>query len=481
MNLYATERISPRKAYTPEGFLICFDVPIARTGIQKYLPEELRSQGVPAHACRPGEDGMVDVNRPAAEVFRDATLASALGKPIVIHHPGEDVTPGNWSALTVGSLLNVRQGAGADADLTLADFLVTHPDGIAILDGPEKNVEVSCGYACKFVLGSGGLEQSNIIINHLALLPDEQGRCGPLCATRDAATNRGKLDMATKKPGLAGAFARLWKAVATDDMKQVRDAAAELETSVGESGGAGDPSGAQAGPTINIHNAPHKPEADDEDPNSGGAAELTQMKADIAEIKAALAKLAGGGNNEDPATAAARKAEEDRARDEEARRQAAEEPSADEAAAIEKEAPEGKAQDAKKARDSALLADAWQDVLSKAEILAPGIKVPTFDRAARPARTVDAMCRLRQEALEKGLGDTATAEIVAQANGGRRPVLSTMTCDAKRALFHAAAALKASANNGSVGAIGRYRAADNEGDRFDFNHAMDLRYGRVKA
>ena len=40
MKLYTTERLSPRKERTPEGFLVCYDVPIARMGYQKYLPQE---------------------------------------------------------------------------------------------------------------------------------------------------------------------------------------------------------------------------------------------------------------------------------------------------------------------------------------------------------------------------------------------------------------------------------------------------------
>lgn len=62
---------------TPEGFLICHDVPIARTGTQEYMPRELSLTG----------DTMVTVFRDEGEVFKPATLASFEGKPVTDNHP----------------------------------------------------------------------------------------------------------------------------------------------------------------------------------------------------------------------------------------------------------------------------------------------------------------------------------------------------------------------------------------------------------
>ena len=38
---YITSQLSPHRYSTPEGFLVCKDVPIARTGLLEYLPEEV--------------------------------------------------------------------------------------------------------------------------------------------------------------------------------------------------------------------------------------------------------------------------------------------------------------------------------------------------------------------------------------------------------------------------------------------------------
>ncbi len=41
MNYYTTNQLSKRLEITPEGYLLCRAVPIARTGALEYLPEEV--------------------------------------------------------------------------------------------------------------------------------------------------------------------------------------------------------------------------------------------------------------------------------------------------------------------------------------------------------------------------------------------------------------------------------------------------------
>ena len=68
MQYYGTrlsENISRRD---PEGYLLCLNVPVARCGIQDYLPEEL---GLSAGGGR-----VVHVFRPESEVFAPETIAS---------------------------------------------------------------------------------------------------------------------------------------------------------------------------------------------------------------------------------------------------------------------------------------------------------------------------------------------------------------------------------------------------------------------
>ena len=84
---YYGDRISPHMTDTPEGFLICHDVPIARTGPQDYLARELQLDGDP--------DRFVSVQRYPEDVFEAATLASFEGKPVTDGHPPENVGPEN--------------------------------------------------------------------------------------------------------------------------------------------------------------------------------------------------------------------------------------------------------------------------------------------------------------------------------------------------------------------------------------------------
>ena len=64
-----SDNISRRE---PEGYLICLNVPVARTGVQEYLPQELDM---------PSGPGTIPVWRPAEEVFAPECIASYEGMP----------------------------------------------------------------------------------------------------------------------------------------------------------------------------------------------------------------------------------------------------------------------------------------------------------------------------------------------------------------------------------------------------------------
>lgn len=186
---FTPEYLSPRQRMTPEGFLLCEAVPIARTGSLIYADGE-----VPVEA---NLSGLVVIERGADEVFRAETLASFEGKPVTLSHPDDFVSPENWRELAVGITQNVRRGDGVEQDLMLADLLVT--DAEAIREVREGRREVSCGYEADYEqLAPGRGRQLNIVGNHVALV--ERGRCGPRCAigdemkTKDAAPKRTWLD-----------------------------------------------------------------------------------------------------------------------------------------------------------------------------------------------------------------------------------------------------------------------------------------------
>lgn len=181
-DFYTTEKLSLRRSLTPEAFLLVVGVPVARTGTQLY-----RAGEVPIAA---GPDGMIYVDRDPDEVFRPQTLASGNGKPLTIDHPFEDVTPDNWRELAMGEASDLRRGDGANDDMVLADFLIKDPATIAAVDAHELT-EVSVGYDANYEeIEPGHGRQTNIVINHFALLGPGEARCGPRCSIGDHTKER---------------------------------------------------------------------------------------------------------------------------------------------------------------------------------------------------------------------------------------------------------------------------------------------------
>jgi len=171
-------RFSPNMTKTPEGFLICHNVPIARTGWQEYLPREIGLQG----------EGLIKVYRSEEEVFSPATIASFEGKPVTDNHPSQDVRPDNIAAYGKGHAQNVRRGSGELSDTLLADLIITAPTLIAEIESGKR--EVSCGYECDYVQVNGRYEQQAIRGNHVAVV--EKGRAGNRIAIKDSKPKGGK-------------------------------------------------------------------------------------------------------------------------------------------------------------------------------------------------------------------------------------------------------------------------------------------------
>ena len=180
MHYYGTrlsENISKRE---PEGYLLCLNVPVARTGTQEYLPEELglTNEQLQAKAV----NGLIHVFRPEEEVFSPAALASFEGMPVTNDHPPDGVDVSNIRALQKGHAHNVRRGSGEESDLLLADLIITDPALItAILE--EGKREISCGYTYELCMEDGQYIQRKIRGNHVAVV--EAGRAGSRVSIKD--------------------------------------------------------------------------------------------------------------------------------------------------------------------------------------------------------------------------------------------------------------------------------------------------------
>lgn len=177
---YYGYKISPNQLETDEGFLICRNVPIARTGDQQYLASELGLDG----------DKVVTVHRPEEEVFSEATIASFEGKPVTDNHPSELLDSSNVTIHSKGHAQNIRRGAGEWNDYLVGDLFVQ--DERLIEEVRNGKREVSCGYSVDYVdNGDGTYTQRNIRGNHIAIV--EEGRAGHKAAIMDS-INKAKAD-----------------------------------------------------------------------------------------------------------------------------------------------------------------------------------------------------------------------------------------------------------------------------------------------
>ena len=210
MQYYGTrlsENISRRE---PEGYLLCLNVPVARTGYQEYLPEELgfdptchpeRSEGSPYGFSASGNTGQalgvistkgptgprgeisspLQVYRPEDEVFSKETIASFEGVPVTNDHPPDGVNLRNDRRYRMGHAQNVRRGTGEESDLLLADLVITDSHLIDLILSGKR--EISCGYTYDLSEENGQFIQRKIRGNHIAVV--DAGRAGHRVSIKD--------------------------------------------------------------------------------------------------------------------------------------------------------------------------------------------------------------------------------------------------------------------------------------------------------
>lgn len=210
---YYGSRISPHMTETPEGYLICHDVPINRTGTQEYTAGEMQLDGDP--------ERIITVNRYPEDVFDAAALASFEGKDVTAGHPPENLTPENHAAYSKGHVENVRRAG----DQTIADL---HIKDATLISEIKNGIirEVSCGYVCNWEPDGAGYKQTNIRGNHVAIVP--HGRAGHDVAIKDQAAKRaekGSKAMSNFWRGFLTAFGEAAKDATPEQMEQVTNAA----------------------------------------------------------------------------------------------------------------------------------------------------------------------------------------------------------------------------------------------------------------
>lgn len=194
MKVLVKEKLSPHKSKTPEGYLICRDAILARTGAQEYYASEL-------YPNWGDEDRKISVMRKPEQVFSEQTLASFENKPITVEHPSEDVNSGNIKDYSVGFVRDIRRAKVNGEDVMIGNLVITDAEIVEDIENGIRT-ELSCGYNCDITDGDDP-EQINIRGNHIALC--EKGRAG--CAKI--------VDSVTEKTGEYDFYGddELWKKV----------------------------------------------------------------------------------------------------------------------------------------------------------------------------------------------------------------------------------------------------------------------------
>lgn len=435
--LIATQ-LGTKQALTPQGFLLCEDVPIARAGSMDYGPGQV--------PVEPGPSGIAKVSRTRDDLFEPECMRSFVGVPVVDDHPVDGlITSENCKALQKGHVLNTRRGEGEFADCILADLLITDAATIDLVRSGKR--EVSCGYEASYEdLGMGFGRQFEIRGNHVALVT--KGRCGPRCAIGDQSSSptKGASDMPALKTSGARPRVKL-TAKALDALSEVLADPSSMESEGADGsdagsttegihihlhGGAG-PSvagnSAQAGPTGGGTTTEDEPGAGD--PGAGGDvnARLTKLEAAVAQI---LAAVQGGGGAKPPS--------EEKP------------PTGDNKEDMPVDPKESKPP--VETQDSAALQTGYQQVLADCEVLVPGFRAPAFDAKATRQATIDNMCAMRRRALDLVSSTTDGAALMAQVSDGQTDITKA-PCDSIALLFRAAAGAKRIVNNSRMTGDGK--------------------------
>jgi hypothetical protein len=386
---YTVSKLGEKRSLTPEGYLLCLDVPVARTGEMLYAEGEIA--GEDGESITGGPDKLIRVSRGPEDLFRAETIASFEGKPVTLGHPDEFVTPDNIKQHAVGTMSNVRRGSGIEDDFMFADLLITDRAAIDAIqkDGIE---EVSNGYEADYEQQQPGRAvQRNILGNHVALV--ERGRCGPRCAIGDEAMAK-----PTKKSKFSDFLMRAFRAKDADEVEKIAEEAESMD---------------------------EESEGDDKDKKDKKTEDGFKRVLDrLAAIDERLDKIEAkdeGGDDQD----------DDEDGDE----------TMDTVIGAE---TAGKLSDA---GVKLYTGDSAKNIPALAEILAPGTKIPTFDAKTTDAQRALSLCKCQRKALDAAYQTDAGREAITPFLGGHAANFGKLPLAVLNAAFIGAANVMRAKNN----------------------------------
>lgn len=172
---------------TEDGYLVA-EARAVRTGVQLYAGDEVGRPDL----------SVVRVDRPADQVFDQASLQSFTHAPVTMDHPKQSVTADNWKDLAIGE---VSTAAKKDGDWVHLPLILKDASAIKAVESGKR--ELSAGYTCDLDWTAGvtadgqafDAQQKNIKINHLALV--DRARAGSQARIGDGAITWGAAPIST--------------------------------------------------------------------------------------------------------------------------------------------------------------------------------------------------------------------------------------------------------------------------------------------
>lgn len=394
MKFFIKTKLSENISETPEGFLLCRNVPLTHTGVLRYMKGE--------HPFDDQEE--VVIRRMPEELFSKQTTSSFEGKDITVQHPEDFVSPDNYQELTHGVMFNVRklpdqvEVESEMVDVLGADFLIKSKEAIELVKSGMR--EVSLGYdALWSLIKDGEGRHEKIIGNHCALV--DEGRAGKHCAITDHKKENDIMGLKKMEEKFKKLFGKsLDEAVKEkEDEQKAKDEAEEAEAKkkADEEKAAKDAEEAE------------KKKKEEESKDAEGSVEERLGKLELV-LEKILEKL-----SEKPA------GDEESTDEDEESEEVTEDESEDEESEDEESEDEGTEDEVEEEKEKAAKAG---DTLSRAEILAPGIK-----------NSKDVM----KKALASAYKTADGKKVIDSLTGGKNP--NTLSKDAEKAVFVAAAAM----------------------------------------
>ncbi|OPH36718.1 hypothetical protein B5J94_06650 [Moraxella lacunata] len=186
MKLFQIIDLKPTKRIkTPQGFMICQGVTLAKPMVKQYYAGELGE----LDGFMPTD--IVNIYTPADVLFSEQVIDGFMGADVTMHHPdGNQINANNYRQHVIGTAKNVREENG----YLVADLIIK--DNWAIEAIEYDNVrQISLGYSASLDMTDGTTDTGEnyhgkwqaMKADHIAVV--REGRCGSDCYIGDSNFN----------------------------------------------------------------------------------------------------------------------------------------------------------------------------------------------------------------------------------------------------------------------------------------------------